>query len=36
VIQLGDAWAGKPVPHTTPLDVHYITKDNVDKYQPQY
>ncbi|MDQ0393294.1 sugar ABC transporter substrate-binding protein [Labrys monachus] len=36
VIQLGDAWAGKPVPRTTPLEVHDITKDNVDKYEPQY
>jgi ribose transport system substrate-binding protein len=36
VIQLGDAWAGKPVPHVTPLEVHDITKDTVDKFQPQY
>ncbi|MCB8882717.1 substrate-binding domain-containing protein [Acidisoma cellulosilytica] len=36
VIQLGDAWAGKPVPHTTPLDVHDITKANVDQFKAQY
>ncbi|SEQ19247.1 ribose transport system substrate-binding protein [Faunimonas pinastri] len=36
VIQLGDAWAGKPVPHTTPLEVNDITKDTVDKFKPQY
>ncbi|WP_282586965.1 sugar ABC transporter substrate-binding protein [Lichenifustis flavocetrariae] len=36
VIQLGDAWVGKPVPRTTPLEVHEITKDTIDKFQPQY
>ncbi len=36
VIQLGDAWAGKPVPHTTPLAVHDITKANVDELKAQY
>jgi ribose transport system substrate-binding protein len=36
VIQLGDAWAGKPVPRITPLEVHDITKANVDSIKPQY
>ena len=36
VIQLGDAWAGKPVPHTTPLAVHDVTKANVDELKAQY
>jgi ribose transport system substrate-binding protein len=36
VMALDAAWKGKPVPRVTPLEVHDITKDTVDKFQPQY
>lgn len=36
VMALDAAWKGQPVPRVTPLEVHDITKDTVDKFQPQY
>jgi ribose transport system substrate-binding protein len=36
VMSLNDAWQGKPVPRVTPLEVHFISKDTVGKYTPQY
>jgi ribose transport system substrate-binding protein len=36
VMALNDAWQGKTVPRVTPLEVHFITKDTVEKFTPQY
>jgi len=33
---LAAAWAGKPAPRFVPLETQFITKDNVDKFKPEY
>jgi ribose transport system substrate-binding protein len=36
VMAIDSAWQGKTPPRVTPLEVHNITKDTVDKFKAQY
>jgi ribose transport system substrate-binding protein len=36
VSSLAAAWKGEATPRYVPLESAYVTKDNVDKYKPQY